>query len=759
MTVTRSKPFLFAFLFAGSALTLMAPTVSAITTRIENFDDEVPPQAPTGDFYTFSSGSGDFRTSTTHRISSPNSFKASPAANTESGNFDLDPHIQFCDTPSPTVSFAFRLEDLPSAGTIPTFVVVGGATATIQADVEISNLGAVSIKSATSGGTVTTTVTGLTLAADTWYNATITLTCTEGKTVLYFPDQDLSATADPAGSASSTGSPSNAFRYGGAGSGATPPTVYVDNLQLINVNDPPPTAIASAASTTDFAAPVRGFDVDFRGKTVIIREGAVGGDITLGGEYVKTFAGGDLTTLSVTPRDTDCDRQDGIMSIGTHTIYVMCNAAEDPVEFEIRSPSLGTPNFGDCADDVCTSDIDMELVSGDTSQGGGNDIRQMGEVDAFPIDFSNRGGGFFGLVGIGTAGWAYTGATGVLGVNVVTTYESGPDGHKFDEETVAGTAPEQLCTAIDTTGQYYIGAADSSSSTTLYNVRFTTTATGGFSYIQPNLDIRMGLSSALANAQALDCAHDRFITVVERGVGAVDEVWFGSTVTGCTVWPVPCGSTSTQRVLVDSDPRGVAMSQSPSSSYVAWVNGSSIQIANGTNGALRCSIVMPTGDFVGMEFSYAAQSLWVATTEIVARYAVQQEGCTTPTPESDLGGDTGQPVPDPGADGPDTALNGAGAAFAPFGVSTFGGNLIWAVAVIGGITISSGLSIAGIGLQFGANKNAVFEFAKWGLLAGAVLGFFVAWGFQLINTATVAGIVIVAALGVGLRFYSNRARS
>lgn len=507
-------------------------------------------------------------------------------------------------------------------------------------------------------------------------------------------------------------------------------------------------AIDAAATTTDLVNLV-GFDVDPGGNTVIIREGAPSMGNPIGGNNVKTFGAQELDTLPTIPRDTVCDRTDGVLTIGSHVMYVFCEDPDnDPIEFEIRSASLGDPGFTDIGDE-CQSDLDMSLLDSSVSDGGGDFIDEIGEMSAFPIDCSVRESGNPLQEEAAHVAMAYTGTNGVVGVQVYNGYNNAVDEWGFDEKFYSTSTPAQLCTGIDSAGQHYVAAVGTTGPPKVYDVDFIEETRGGppVRFVQPRLTLRQGGSSALSGSTGISCAGDEYLVMVENGVGSVDEIHLFNLSTG----------QATLLDTVDGARRGVAISQSEEHRYYAWVDGSTIITSDGTNST--CQLNLPGGDFYGMEYSFSAQSLWAATDTTVARYEVQTEGCTTILPESDVGGSGGQ---DPDGDGDVTpdGLNGAGDAFLSFGVSRFGGNLIWAVAVIGGISISSGMSIAGLGAGMGVkNKGSLFEFAKWGLMIGAVLGFFVAWGFQLINTATVAGIVILAALGVGLKYYSSRVRS
>lgn len=717
----------------------LAPAQVASQSYFENFNTDTTGSPPSDEWYTVTSSSG------AYVINAGLESKGMRADVSASGSFLVTTTTgadwDICTTGG-ALGWAFKFTSMPAATELLRIFQVGDA-APSGFWLQVSDAGATRLF----GGNGGMSAAGPTIVVDTWYNATFTnIDCGNGQATVFFEDQDAAISVDEA----AWTPPLDDFRIQGDSAGNSG-IVVIDNVSLFT-NSPPPSAVGAFATVSDWDAnSLVGFDVDGEGTTLIARVNDPGcGGCTIGGFQINTYAGNTLTAQGTF--DSDCDRQDGVMSIGSHVMFVECGSAhgcadQDPCTFDVRNPNLSPPNFGTCGDE-CPAHLDMSLDGSSVSDGGGDDVREIAEVRQFPISFTNRES-FFGVDEANLA-MAYTGNNGELGVQAYQGRNNAVDHWQFTEVNFAGTVPDQLCTGMDSSDQYYIGAADAGRAPAIYNVDFTRLTTGGnaFGY-QPVMSLRQSGSSALSGGKGLDCAGDEYLTVVELGAGDVDKVYKVD---------LPNG-TATLLDTVDGAARGVAMSESNTFRYYAWVDGSTIKINNGTVGESTCAITMPSGAFYEMQFDTAAQSLWVATDDVIALYKLQQAGCTTDEPQSNTGGIGGNDPPGgPGA-GATSGLSGAGAAFAPFGVSTFGGNLIWAAAIIMGMAISGGTGIATMAMSLGArNRDAMWEFAKWGLMAGAILGFFVVWGFKLVNTATVAGIVILAALGVGLKYYSSRVK-
>lgn len=718
------------FLLIGSFL---VPAVAALQTYTEFFDDDVAPNAPTAPWYTFTaSGTGDQRVSTAQFESSPNAL-----LRTDGGapitTFDLDPlGIDGCSvSPGPTLAFSFRFAGALPGG-VETLNVMNfftdAAGSSDQSGIQVVGTGAVKLTAGNVGASNVPTITGVTIVANTWYKVRVSTNCQETVATAYFVNEDVGTTADAAGSQGEL----TAIRTQEGVAGAWP-ALYIDNVTLSDANDPPPNAVGAAATVSDWAAnSLVGFDVDAGGSTVIVRAGTPGcGGCTIGGHDVQTYDGFTLTDSGAnSPFDTDCDRPDGVMSIGTHVLYVECGSAggcadQDPCEFDIRSPTLGAPQFGDCADE-CPSDLDMSLIGNSVSDAGGDLVAELGEVRGFPIDFSSRT-----TAGLDRA-WAamaYTGTNGIVGVQVYSGFNNAPDVWEFDETQFSTTTPDQLCTGADTSGQYYLGAADAGRAPAIYNVALVEDGSSGV--VTPTMTLRQSGSSALSGGKGISCAGDEYITVVERGAGVADTVWVIDLTTG----------QGTLLDTVDGADRGVAMSQSNTNRYYAYVDGSFIYVSQGIAGNTTCALAMPTGAFHSMKFSFSAQSLWVATDDVVARFAVQEAGCTTDQPESDVGGSGGAEPPAPPATGQGPFAGQGAVVGGILGVGAFGGQLFLGVVVMGM-------------MAYGFWEQG--EKQKWFAILGAIAGFLIAWAFGFFTTPVVFAMVVLCGI---LWFVMNKVRS
>lgn len=491
-----------------------------------------------------------------------------------------------------------------------------------------------------------------------------------------------------------------------------------------------PGTIGAAASVSDFpAGSLTGFDIGPNGDTVIARVGTPGcGGCTIGGHDIRTYDGQTLTATANSPFDTDCDRYDGVLSIDSHVMYVECGSGcdavdQDPCQFDIRDADLSSPSFGDCGDE-CPSDLDMSLIGSSVSDAGGDLVAEIGEVQPFPIDFSARSNSdiadVFGI-GVAVVAMAYTGTNGILGVQAYTGYGNAVDSWRFAEKNVGTTTPDQLCTGLDSEGHYYVGSADSGGAPKIYGVTFDTdTRSDGRPVSVPFMTSRQGGSSALSGGKGIDCAGDEYVTIVEKGAGDVDQVYKVNLTTG----------TATLYDTVDGVARGVTLSGSTKHRFFAWVDGANLKIANAT-GAVTCTLTLPAGeDFYQMEMSFSAQQIWVATTDSINRYAIQAEGCTTPNPESDVGGSGGA------GGGPTPTVGGGGPfAVAPIpGVGQFGSSIFWGFLVVGACVVGGFATFRSVGLAS----------------ALGIVGVMLAWGLGFFTGPVVFALFAILALAAFL---------
>lgn len=728
-------PLVALLLFSG--FTAFIPTASALQTYTEDFSDDSLGQLPSSNFYVFTSvgsAGGTFVTDQKPITPGNKNFIANDTSATDSidSRFTFSPvGVDFCNhlvtetqTIVPSLSFSWRVSDLPGAGSAATFGIVTTAGTGDNFQASILSTGELFMEIGS-----TQVFTGLIFAEKTWYNWTISVDeCgTTGATAqfrVFAHEQGQSFTAsDPE---SCTGCEYNRFHAETNGA-ATIVGLQIDNLVLSNVNDPPPDGL-DAAAVSDAINEIAGFDLDQSGSNVIVRfdnvpPGPEGRDVlSLEALSLERQDGGHI--------DTECDDMEhGVMAHQNALMFVKCDDG-DPTHFWIRNPGLGTLEEN-CGDE-CPADIEMGCC-GSVSDAGGDNVNELYELTAFPIDYSFRQTNFAGQ-DFASIGMGYSSTAGVIGVQIFTGQNNGEDDWNFDEVTFSGSsAPDQICIADDD-GIFYLQAVDSLATTKFFRIDFS-----GPIRPQPTL-VPVATLPTFSPASALSCAGDRTLIGVERtGALVNDQLYLIDRATGTPIWSkvYPDGTD-----VYEGSPRGVALSgDGKFFAYSNEVDGL-IYIGDADDGNVTGQVSLESGFIVGMEFDFSAQNLYVAYNDgvngAVYRYNMVDAGLVPPT--NTIGGEGGAPLPTSAAPG-EGPFGGAPAQVGgALGIGTFGGGLFLAALTV--------LMFAVASFNEGGNVR-LFGYV------GAVVGFFVAWGFGFISTGAVFAIIVIC----GLIWYVSRGSS
>lgn len=463
-------------------------------------------------------------------------------------------------------------------------------------------------------------------------------------------------------------------------------------LEVPDYDTPPPTlASAATAAVTDLT----GFEVDRTGANAIARVN--------GGDTVQVFSAGSLAPGATI--DTDCTRFDGVAVIEQAVSFVSCDSGGTLDQFKIRDPALGDARTTACGD-FCRQDIDTADMAGDQS------VREIGDIVAWPFDFSTANSG-----GTGTAyaamAWGFSGdaggAAGRIGVVSFTHNNNGAEASTIDDRFLDATASPQInhiCTYRDQgTGEDYIYGVTENGATKGWLVSGTVrrdtppkdgdvtySPSAGYIGTEAYLDITMSSSpvftggTSLSNARGIACATGLIAVQTPTHLRVVD------TGSGSELWNE---AVSTPRF------KGVAMSDN--GLFVTWVDGSEGFVAHASNGTKVARYDTPSGTFHSVHMDEIAQSVWVATYDNIARYEASDETTGGPISITNPGGIT---VGGGDAEGEDADLAPYLVDLTPIAIAldmptnVLNGLIILAVAVA--IALPLGIAAGGPGIVIGA---------------------------------------------------------
>lgn len=710
---------------AIALIILVSPMATAVN-YYEGFEDETPGFPPEGSFYTDVQQGSVAVTSFESSEGNQSLRFIDLDGGAPNSAFDFSTvGVDLCE--GGTFSFAFRVSDAtPSGGNRHFFSVYQNSLVGFRHGIQVESDASVTL---TYPGAVDSTITGITIAPNTWYNVTYSnYECAapnEGFAVT-FTDQEVSSSV----STGNMGGPWNFFHASIGDSVSI--TGYVDNIRLTNVNAPPPVLVAPSASSVALTDMV-GFDVARDANALAAR--------TDGGANIRAFNPADMTQVGST-EGTQCNGRTEMLSVISEFIaFVSCDGSNDPQQLRIRSPTLTSPNFPDSCEssEVCPENIDIEeLLCDDFDPNNFKEIRSLELADwGFSrVVASESGPDRHGLI------WGYTTSSGgQYGIDQYTAIHGGCDARVEERRDISsGNDVDQICTWRDATGRNLFAVADAGISPRVHEYVYGTATSGliGAPYIDGTLTAGTGYSAAIG-AKGVACAADRFAFITNERL-FVFNATDGVLVKALTF----SGGAQT---------KGITMSQD--GNFLAYTKGTEVWIAHTDNLTAVVRHTIPAGTFRGVYLDASAQNSWIGTSTIINRYQIYQlttidpictqvQGCVPP-PSSDT---------TPSAFGFDLLASGI-AGF--FGVDTAGGKallgilLIFLGAVIGFI-LAGGAKRSGKGFRR-PGKNAFV-----GAAFGAALMFTFSGLIGLFPALVMFGtLILVVGLVVLTKYTSSRA--
>lgn len=703
--------------------TVPIPGAWALTDYLEDFEDDPLAGTPTASFYAFSAtGSGTKAVSNNPALGA-RAYKATGGTQSKF-NFGSAIGYEACDAPSTSrVSFAFQMVTLGTASTSFTFRDSGSGADKVQLIIDPDGTMDLSVEGnsgATAAGLVTTISTGQ------WYNASLfPRNCGLAVGSVFMEDQGEIVDADAAGAITTL----NELRI----DVGTAAIVGFDNLGLLSA---PTSGTAVGAIATVAVTALTGFDVDDTGSSAVARTNA--------GANVRSYDAHSLGTQVSAASTPNCAISHGVMAVRTHVAYLDCDGAGDREVLRIRnSDDIATgspttyPNCPTCPKDIgITSGFQLghpcSLDDFSEFEGQG----EISEIAPFSIDFRRSvEDTFFGVSNDRAyLSWAFSTATGYYGVAAFEHIETETD-CRFDDINFYGTGSvAQICSFQHPDNEVYVGAVKPSRPTELARVDYTI----GEDQFDADLQPPAWTNSALGGAEAIECEKDKAVVLVPSGGTGFGFVYVIDSKLGNVLQTITLGAAG--------GPRSVAMDAS--ANVIAYREGSKVHAYNITTQTVVCSMDVPAGTFFDVELDNGAQSLWIATDSLIARYALAQAGCVpiTATP-------TDPTAPPPAGDGL-TGLSGVASGVASFfGVTFIAGQhilgfLFLVVAAVLGFLIFGGAKER-------KKNDPIPQRAYFGAAAFAGVMFFVNGFIGLFHVAMIFGGFVVGGL---LTFFAVRGR-
>lgn len=697
-------------------LSFLSLPVLALADYEEDFEDDTPGAAPTEDWYTFSSqGSGSFAATTSVALNSISLRFSKTTATEVVATIDAGAKItKVCDEGTDNganVKFAFNIVELPNAGVVQLGIYDAPLNAfATKAYLEISSTGQISAVARGDSGSEFSTAFTTTIAAGTWYNATLTMIPCSGAVLrAYLVNQDESVTVNAAGGFSQT-----SFHHFSVYSPTSSTTVNlrVDNLQFNNMQDPPPTAVD--ALVTVAVTGLVGLSTDRNTNTLILRHDS--------GDDISTYTANNLG-FSAT-EETDCDREDAVLAQNTPSgplvMYLDCDGPgdPDPDTWKIRTGALTVPDLNSCGEGC--ADIDVQQFDGVDD---GSQI-ELAEVATFPIDLNVRQGPTFGGARSWKTAWAWSGTgdlAGEIGIAHYTNCQEPvgcPDDAQLNRKTFKASAdePEDICTGLHG-NQVYMAVADTGAPTQVYPVTFfneSRVSTIGISDLRSVMGNPAVFSGSQGGAIGVACGQGRVGIVTATTISVVPRNG------GAPLWTATCSCKE----------RGVAMSfvrPTDNEQYVAWLDGTDYKLAYANNGTIVADGDFGTvADHTDMYLDQYAQYLIIGSNDLVALYDTFQVVGSI--------GSEGQPGSTTTTSGPGLLADAGLTLGTSLGVGEFGGNLLWGAILIAACAVGSATAFR--------NIRAVAA------IAGAILGFIGAWALGFFSTAVVFSVVILLVVAL-----------
>lgn len=714
----RSRRVLIGLLLLTPIVGFLPTQVAALATYTENFDDDTVGLTPSASWYTHtvegSVGSVVLSSAPTIGSKSWKVTTSTAAASFASLSGTAAVDLDVCNTFA-VISFAFNIDVLPAVGNILYLAITDDSTfATAdRIGLRIESDGVPDAMAAQTSGATFATFAG-TLVVDTWYNATISnIGCGTRTATVSILELGEAVSVDCSSVCSDTFVNLENFKAGGTTAGGAR-SMFVDLVSLQNVQDPPAATLSAAESIA--VVNLSGFDVNPLGTTVIARTS---------GDFIRTYEAQSLTAATVS-YDGDCNRADGVMSSyqGDLVAFIKCDGTADPTDLFIRTSALGVPTSDDLDGcDFCDNEISLSGFS----SAGGDGAGEIGQIESFPIDYSNFDNPGFG-VDRREVMWAFTalGGTaqeGKVGVNLFRAINNLPD-ERYTKEVqftnLDGT--DDIC--VGRVGeQYYLAAVEDTSSTKIYPLSIV--GSDGHSTNFGAGSTPFGTASIVSGANGglgIGCAGEKLIVQTASTTAVVDR-------SGVMDW---------SRGIVATVSRGVAISDAftigsaPTTyRYVAYKDGANVKVADAANGDELAQFPIAAGTFKGVAMDRTAQSVWVFTTDFIERFDVHVQTTIVSVPTQ--GGSA------PGGDGDgtggvigDTVVTSLTPVFGGFGAQLVGGVLV--------------IGMFAYGLWEEGSRQKIWA------IVGSILGFILAWAFGFLSTGAVFAIIMIS----GLIFYAYK---
>lgn len=545
-------------------------------------------------------------------------------------------------------------------------------------------------------------------------------------------------------------------------------------IQSAAITGAAPGAATPYASRDLTAERIKGADIDWDGRVLIVRTQTAGGS---GVQQIRSLNTGTGTLSDKgTPYVLGCnayhgagtEREEGVFGYydrnqgAEFTSFIDCTDTgnrDKGQTWRIRNGNLEHPSLGATSvcdqGDFCDDDVTSTTLGCDGGNTGLPDqTREFSDIQSVPVSFSR---GSTGGVNHATVGFAFFDKlTGEIGV-WAKTFTNGPDQQcKATRSFSAPSALYQLCTWTDgldgtNTGNDYMAAVGLEALTKVLRIEVNTaTLSAGSAVPVPQVTLTniQAPSTPWDHGAALSCGGGTD-GLIMSSTGHVNRLHLVGSQLGQPMW-------AADYVAPAVTQRGVAMANA---GYLAAVyNGlaaSTVTILNGTTGVVRDTIVLPTHtQLVGMQLDDTAQHLFVelntATDGLVREYdvhALHHNGTSIPPGTRPGPGGTTVCLDTDGhaknCSGTTTTTAGAASCGSSFCVDKNSASLPdgWtALAFNGFLGLLLIVGMIGVGVKHvGGSGVVVGIFTALALVIGNLLGFIPLW---VINTLIVLSVAV-----------------
>lgn len=497
------------------------------------------------------------------------------------------------------------------------------------------------------------------------------------------------------------------------------------------VSGPGPQQIG--AQTTVNVTDLVGFDVDRTGSNIIAR--------TDSGVNVRTYSAASLDAFS-SASTPDCLRPDGVFASSQLVAFLDCDGTGSVEAIRIRTPPMGPPGayFPSGCGPECKSDIEQGF-SGPNDINVPNDLKEIRGLTIHPITYT------FDSSGRNTAhqGYTFSETNGQVGALIVNYKELSEDNLYSTVQSFDATG---IGDEIGICGYRHNGEsvgtdfdADVLVATTRYGATkawsITEGATSYSDMYRPVMTLMFNNEGAVSDLRGVGCAQNR--AVGYNGDGEVLIFNFTNP-----------GKNSFLKLASDAQTeQGRAIALSGNGQVVAYyTNDTLVNLRYTSNGTLKGQVDVGAASLAGanlrgMELQYAAQTLWIATDDVIAKYDLTSVFGVDLTSVDDEGrivtgaGDAAKPPAPPGI------FTGATDGFALL----FGGSQAAGGFMVGVILV---LAFAGVGAgAFGGARLIMGG-------VGAAGGFGLAWQQGLFSDTMVFVLVVLVVGIVGTFIWRGR---